>query len=34
MNRLGTDENAIMEILKTVSPGQFALVAKAFGLKP
>lgn len=34
MNRLGTDENSVIEILKPVSPGQFMLVAKAFGLKP
>lgn len=34
MKGLGTDETAILEILKTVSPGQFALVAKAFGFKP
>ena len=33
MNRLGTDDNAVIEILKTVSPGQFMLVSKAFGLK-
>ena len=34
MNTLGTDETAIIEILKTVSPGQFMLVSNAFGLKP
>ncbi len=34
MNRLGTDNNSILELLKTVSPGQFMLVSKAFGLKP
>lgn len=34
MNRLGTDNNAVIELLKTVSPGQFMLVSRAFGLKP
>lgn len=34
MKSFGTDETGILEILKPVSPGQFALVAKAFGFKP
>lgn len=34
MNRMGTDNNSILELLKSVSPGQFMLVSKAFGLKP
>lgn len=34
MNRVGTDKNAVIEILKPVSPGQFMLVSKAFGFKP
>lgn len=34
MKGLGTDETGILEILKPVSPGQFALVAQAFGFKP
>lgn len=34
MNRFGTDNNSILELLKTVSPGQFMLVSKAFGMKP
>ena len=34
MNRLGTDETAVLEILKTVSSAQFAQVAAAFGFKP
>lgn len=34
MNVFGTDETGILEILKPVSPGQFALVAQAFGYKP
>lgn len=34
MSGFGTDETAILEILKPVSQGQFALVAQAFGMKP
>lgn len=34
MNRMGTDDNSILELLKPVSPGQFMLVSKAFGMKP
>lgn len=34
MKGFGTDETAILEILKPVSQGQFAIVSKAFGLKP
>lgn len=34
MNKFGTDETGILEILKPVSPGQFAQVAAAFGFKP
>jgi hypothetical protein len=30
----GTDESAILDALKYVSPGQFILVTKAFGLQP
>lgn len=34
MNRMGTDDNSILELLKPVSPVQFMLVSKAFGMKP
>ena len=34
MNRFGTDDNSILELLKPVSPGQFMLVSRAFGMKP
>lgn len=33
MSGFGTDETAILEILKPVSQGQFVLVSQAFGLK-
>ena len=34
MSGFGTDEAAILEILKPVSQGQFAQVVAAFGIKP
>ena len=34
MSGFGTDETAILEILKPISQGQFALVSQAFGIKP
>jgi len=34
MKEMGTDENLILEILKPISPAQFAAVASKFGNRP